>query len=130
MAEKNLRQVVTIHADPATVYRTLLDPEEHATFTGAAADLTPRPGGTFSHYDGSLEGIVVALEKDRRIVLAWRSNDWPKGHYSIADFHLAKSRGGTRLTFSQYGIPSADFADIRDGWRQYYWTPLKQYLEE
>ncbi len=129
MAVKNLRQTVTIRATPHDVYTTLVNPKEHATFTGAAARMVAKPGGRFAHYDASLEGVVVHLEKDRRIVLAWRSNEWPKGHYSIADFVLTKVQGGTRLEFSQFGIPASDFADISDGWRQYYWTPLKTYLE-
>jgi activator of HSP90 ATPase len=129
MAVKNLRQTVTIGASPHAVYTTLVNPKEHAKFSGAEARLDPRPGGRFSHYDGSLVGVVVHLQKDRRIVLAWRSTGWPDGHYSIADFRLSPVGKGTRLEFCQYGIPSSDFADIADGWRQYYWAPLKTYLE-
>jgi activator of HSP90 ATPase len=126
---KNLRQTVTIRASPHAVYTTLVNPREHAKFSGAAARIEAKPGGRFSHYDASLEGMVVHLEKDRRIVLAWRSTGWPEGHYSIADFVLTKVGSGTRLAFSQFGIPASDFADIADGWRQYYWAPLKAYLE-
>jgi activator of HSP90 ATPase len=129
MAVKNLRQVVTIRASPHAVYTTLVDPKEHAKFSGAAAKMVARPGGAFSLYDASLVGVVVHLEKDRRIVLAWRSTGWPEGHYSIAEFLLTKAAGGTRVEFSQYGIPASDFADISDGWRHYYWAPLKTYLE-
>ncbi|MGA8275911.1 MAG: SRPBCC domain-containing protein [Thermoplasmata archaeon] len=128
-AVKNLRQTVTIRASPHEVYETLVNPKEHAKFSGAAARMVAKPGGHFSHYDGSLEGVVVHLEKDHRIVLAWRSTGWPQGHFSIADFLLTKVGGGTRLEFSQFGIPTSDFADISDGWRQYYWAPLKSYLE-
>ncbi len=129
MTVKNLRQSVTIRASPHDVYTTLVDPKEHAKFSGGAARMAAKPGGHFSHYDGSLEGVVVHLEKDRRIVLAWRSTGWPEGHYSIADFLLTKVGKGTRLDFAQYGIPASDFADISDGWRRSYWAPLKTYLE-
>ncbi len=129
MPAKNLRQVVTIRAAPRAVYQALVDPKEHAKFTGADARMVARPGGAFTHWDGSLEGFVVHLVKDRRIVLAWRSSEWPEGHFSIADFQLTKAGHGTRLEFNQYGIPSSDYADIADGWKQYYWEPLKQYLE-
>jgi uncharacterized protein YndB with AHSA1/START domain len=73
MAVKNLRQTVTIRARPHEVYTTLVAPKEHAKFSGAAAKMVAKPGGRFSHYDGSLEGVVVRLEKDRRVGLAWRS---------------------------------------------------------
>jgi len=129
LAVKNLRQTVTIHATPHAVYTTIVDAKEHAKFSGAAAHIVARPGGRFAYYDRSLVGFVLHLENDRRIVLAWRSTGWPEGHYSIADFVLSKVAGGTRLEFSQFGIPAADFSDISEGWRQYYWAPLKMYLE-
>ena len=129
MAVKNLRQTTTIRASPHSVYTTLVDPKEHAKFSGGAARLAAKPGGRFSHYDDSLSGFVLHLDKDRRIVLAWRSSGWPEGHYSVADFVLTRVKGGTRIEFSQYGIPASDFADISDGWRQYYWDALKAYLE-
>lgn len=127
---KNLEQSVTIQAPPSVVYRTLVDPREHARFSGAAAHLTPKPGGPFDHYDGSLSGRVVELVPNERIVLAWRASGWPKGQYSIAQFRLKASGKGTRLEFSQYGVPVSDWDGIVDGWKTYYWEPLKRYLEE
>jgi len=130
MSVRDLRQTVHIKASPHEVFESLVDPREHAKFTGASAKLERRIGGKFAHWDNSLQGVVVDLKKDSRIVLAWRSTGWPEGHFSIAQFDLTPARGGTRLVFSQYGIPADDFADIRDGWKQYYWTPLKAYYEE
>jgi len=129
MIVKNLTQTAKFKASPSAVYRALIDPAEHEAFSGESAEFDPKVGGRFAHYDGSLQGIVVELEKDRRVVLAWRSTGWPKGHYSIAQFVLTKIAGGTRLEFSQFGIPSGDFADIADGWKTYYWGPMKEYLE-
>lgn len=129
MTVKNLRQTLTVRATPKDVYNALVDPVQHARFTGAAAKISSKVGSAFSLWDRSLTGIVVAVERDRRLVLAWRSEGWPKGHYSIAQFTFAKVRGGTRLTFEQFGIPSSDFADIRDGWKRYYWEPLRTFLE-
>lgn len=130
MSARNLRQTVQIKASPHDVFEALVNPREHAKFTGATAKMERRVGGRFAHWDNSLQGIVVDLKKDSRIVLAWRSTGWPEGHYSIAQFDLSPSKGGTKLVFSQYGIPSDDFADIQDGWKQYYWVPLKAYFEE
>ena len=56
---------------------------------------------------------------------AWRANDWPKVHYSRATFALARAKGGTRITFSQSGVPDRHYRSISSGWRGYYWEPLK-----
>jgi activator of HSP90 ATPase len=129
MPVKNLSQRVTFKAPPKTVYEALVDPKIHATFTGETARMDPKVGGRFEHYGGSLSGVVLVLEPGRRIVLAWRSSGWPAGHYSIAQFELLRVAGGTRLKFDQYGIPAGDYQDIADGWKTYYWAPLKEYLE-
>jgi activator of HSP90 ATPase len=120
MAVKNLRQTVTMKATPNAVFDALVDPVGHARFTGEPAKISARAGTAFTLYGRSLTGFVIA----------WRSEGWPKGHYSIAQFVFAKVRGGTRITFEQFGIPAGDFPDIREGWKQYYWEPLRHYLED
>jgi activator of HSP90 ATPase len=70
----------------------------------------------------------VALTKDRKIVQTWRANNWPKGTYSKATFALTRAAGGTKVTFTQTGVPDEFYGEISEGWRRYYWDPLrKQY---
>jgi activator of HSP90 ATPase len=67
---------------------------------------------------------------DKKIVQSWRGSDWPKGHFSKAIFSLKKIKNGTRLTFTQSGVPDQHYRDIRQGWRDYYWKPMKEMLEK
>lgn len=129
MPAKNLHQIVRFRASPKEVYETLVDPRQHARFTGMPAKLERRPGGKFSHYGDSLTGFVLELVPSRRIVLAWRESTWPEGHHSIAWFELEKERGGTHLTFEQFGVPTSRAKDIGEGWKEYYWTPMRAFLE-
>ena len=129
MVYKSLRQVVTFRAKPKAVYHALMDSRSHSEFTGAKARIGSRPGAAFSAYDGSLSGIIVDLVPDRRIVLAWRADSWAEGDYSIARFTLTPAGKGTRVVFEQFGIPSFDYAGVRDGWRDFYWEPMRQLLE-
>jgi activator of HSP90 ATPase len=71
----------------------------------------------------------LQLTKDKEIVQAWRADDWPSGHYSIAIFRLTPVRGGTRLAFQHIGVPDRDFRGINEGWVTYYWKPLKSWFE-
>ena len=73
-----------------------------------------------------LEGKNLKLTKDRRIVQTWRANNWPKGTYSKATFAFARAAGGTRVTFTQTGVPGQFYGEISKGWREYYWTPLRK----
>jgi activator of HSP90 ATPase len=82
-------------------------------------------GGEFK-VGHDLEGKHLTLTKDKRIVQTWRANNWPAGVYSMATFALAKAPGGTRITFTQTGVPSQFYGEISAGWRAYYWGPLRK----
>jgi len=130
MKTKTIRQSVIFKTRPHEVYKALMDSRQHAKFTGANAKISRKVGGKFIAYDGYIEGINLNLVPDRKIVQSWRGSDWPEGHYSRATFSLRKAKNGTRLTFAQTGVPDQEYHDIRQGWRDYYWKPMKEMLEK
>ena len=112
-------------ATPHDLYATLMDGERHGALSGQPTKVSKRVGGAFK-VGHDLEGKHVVLTKDKRIVQTWRANNWPKGTYSKATFALARTTGGTRVTFTQTGVPSEFYGEIAKGWRVYYWTPLRK----
>ncbi|MGH2454583.1 MAG: SRPBCC domain-containing protein, partial [bacterium] len=73
----------------------------------------------------------LALVPDRKIVQAWwcQNRGWPAHHHSRATFALRRVPGGTRLTLTHSGVPAPAYADIKQGWWDDYWTPMKAMLE-
>lgn len=129
METKTVKQTVTFRASPHNIYEALMDSKKHAQFTGGEAKISRKVGGKFTAFDGYSEGINVELVADKKIVQTWRASDWPEGHYSKATFSLKEVEGGTRLTFTQTGVPEEHYEDISQGWRDYYWAPMKKLLE-
>jgi uncharacterized protein YndB with AHSA1/START domain len=128
---KEIHHRVVMHATPKQVFEALMDQKKHAQFTGASAKIIRKAGGAFRCYGTYITGITLEALPGKRIVQAWRSRDWPKGHYSVVTFALAKRAGGkTQLRFTQIGVPASDYTDKNRGWRTYYWEPLKRYLED
>jgi activator of HSP90 ATPase len=127
---KTIRQAVTIKATPRAVYETLMDSRKHAVFTGAPAQISRRPGGRFTAYGSYISGVNLELVPGKRIVQLWRSKGWPKYHYSTVTYALARVKGGTRLTFTQEGVPDDDVKDKTSGWITHYWQPMKAHLEK
>ncbi len=127
---KNIQQTVTFNAKPKKVFKTLLNSAKHSAFTGESAKIERKPGGAFACYGDYITGITLELEPNKRIVQAWRSQNWPKGTYSIVTFNfLRKARGQTELRFSQVGVPANDYALKNKGWRTHYWEPLRRFLQ-
>jgi activator of HSP90 ATPase len=125
MTTKDIQQKSQFKAAPHDVYEALMDSRKHARFTGAPARISRKPGGTFSAYDGYITGVNIELLPDTRIVQAWRGSDWPEGWYSLVVFSLKTVKGGTRLDFTQIGVPAMEYRDIYAGWGEYYWKPMK-----
>ncbi|MDE1828070.1 MAG: SRPBCC domain-containing protein [Candidatus Micrarchaeota archaeon] len=126
---KDLKQTAKFACSPHEIYEMLMDAEKHAQFTGSGAKISRKVGGKFETYDGWAYGKNVELVKDRRIVQLWRGDDWPEGHYSTVTFKLSKSGNGTKLEFTQKGIPVQFYKDISEGWKEYYWKAMKEHLE-
>jgi len=130
MKTKTIEHKVRFRATPKAIYNALMNQQQHTQFTGERARIRAKAGAPFDCYDRYITGIMLDLKPGRRIVQAWRSQNWPDGHYSIVTFALAaKSRGVTELRFTQTGVPSGDYARKNNGWQMHYWQPLKAFLE-
>jgi activator of HSP90 ATPase len=130
MEARTIKQSVTFKVTPHDVYEALMDSDKHSQFTGGKAEISRKVGGRFSAFDGYSEGTNLELVPDKKIVQSWRASDWPEGRYSKVTFSLKEIHGGTRLTFTQTGVPGEQYDDISQGWRDYYWTPMKEMQEK
>ncbi len=130
MKTRIIRQQVTFRASPHEVYEALMDEKKHGRFTQSKTSISRQVGGRFTSGDGYIEGVNLELIPDRKIVQSWHASDWPSGHYSKAAFALTPVKGGTRLTFTHSGVPEEFYDDISQGWRDYYWQPMKEMLEK
>jgi activator of HSP90 ATPase len=104
--------------------------KKHSQLTGSKARITKKVGDKFSIYEGEIEGVNLELVPDRKIVQSWRYSDWPEGHYSKATFLLEENKGAAKLTFTQTKVPEELYEDVAQGWRDYYWQPMKDMLEK
>lgn len=127
---KSFHQTVTFKASPHEVYEALMDSKKHAQFIGSEAKISRKVGGKFSIYGGEIDGENLELAPDKKIVQSWRYSDWPEGEYSKITFSLEEVEGKTKLTFSQTGVPDDKYEDVKQGWKDYYWTPMREMLEK
>ena len=127
---KTIKQTVTIKATPHEIYEALMDSKKHSRFTGAAAKVSRRVGGKFMAYDEYVSGKNLELIEDKKIVQSWTASDWPAGHVSTVTFLLTPVKTGTKITFTHANIPTTDVKNISDGWKEYYWLPMKEMLEK
>ncbi len=130
MKTRNIRQQVTFKASPHEVYELLMDEKKHGAFSQSKTSISRKVGGKFSSGDGYIEGTNLELVPDQKIVQSWRDSDWAEGHYSQATWSFNPVLGGTRMVFTQSGVPADQYETTAQGWREYYWEPMKAMLKK
>ncbi len=130
MKTTTIRQTVTIKATPKEVYEILIDEKKHAKFTESETKIERRVGGEFSAYDGYNAGKIIELIPNEKIVITLRhdEDDWPRDYFSTVTFEMKDGKDGTRLVFTQIGLPIQHAGHINDGWKEHYWRPMKAML--
>ncbi len=130
MKIKTIKQTTLFKASPKEVYELIMDSKKHSAFSGAKTRISQKVKGKFETYDGYCHGYNIELKEGKKIVQAWHfaEDGWPADHFSIATFIFEKVKGGTKLKFSQSGVPEHKYETLKAGWRDYYWKPMKEYL--
>lgn len=126
MKTKTIRQTVTFKARPLEVYEALMDSQKHQSLSGEKAEISDKEGGRFTAWGSHITGINLVLKPGEKIVQAWRATGWWPDHYSIAIFDLQKAESGTRLKFTQIGVPPNRYSGHYRGWIETYWTPMQE----
>lgn len=126
--KKPIKQSITIKATPAQVYETLMDSKLHSELTGSPAEMSNEVGGTFTAYDGYIQGKNLELVPNKIIVQEWRGSgkNWKPDYFSKVRFELTEVPGGTRLDFTHEGVPDEEHDNIEQGWVDNYWDKLEK----
>ena len=124
-----VHQEVEFRVKPRVVYDAYLDSRQHARMTGQPARMSKREGGQFVAGGEYITGTNVELIPGKRIVQAWRASEWPEGSYSILQLELRPKGKGCRLIVDHVGIPDKFRDGVDEGWREFYWNPMKAYFQ-
>lgn len=130
MKTKTIKQGGMFAASPQRIYKILMDSKLHSKVTGDAAKISKKVGGKFSAFSGYATGKNLVLQSGKKIVQTWRASDWPKGATSKITFLFKKAKNGTKLMFTNQGVPEKFAKSIASGWKTYYWQPLNKMLEK
>ena len=126
-----IKQKIVLDAPPNEVYEAFLNPKKHSDFTGSEATGKAEVGAEFTAWDGYISGKNLELEKDKRIVQEWTTTEWPSGYSpSILELLLKEVDGKTELTMIHSRIPADQKEELKQGWTNYYWGPLKRYFRK
>lgn len=126
---ETLELCVFFPATPKKVYDAWMSTKKHAAMTGAGAEIDPSVGGTFTAWDGYIEGKNIELVPNKKIVQAWRTSEFSaRSKDSLVEIFLEKEKNGTRVTLIHTNIPKGQGEGYRVGWEDYYFKPMKKFF--
>jgi activator of HSP90 ATPase len=126
-----ITQKVIVSAMPEEVYDAYMNAKKHAAFTGGKATNNPVVGGAFTAWDGYILGKNLELEKGKRIVQEWVTTDWSEGYPpSKLELTFRGVNGKTEITMVHSDVPAEQEDDLKQGWIDFYWEPLKNYFRK
>ena len=115
---KTFKKTFKINAEPSDVYSALTNPYTIGLWSGYPAVMSEEPGSEFSLWEGDISGKNLEFIKDRKIVQEWYFGD--QAEKSIVTINIQPVRSDSQVTVEQTNIPDDDFADISEGWKEYY----------
>ncbi len=116
---------------PAEVYNAWLSTDGHSRMTGSPASVEGKVGGKFTAWDGYIFGTTLELTPNERILLAWRTTEFPKdAPDSRVEILLEEVNGGTKLTLAHSKMPEDQVDDYRQGWEDFYFKPMREFFRK
>jgi activator of HSP90 ATPase len=127
---KTFKKYFKLAAEPADVYNALTNKVMVEIWTGEDAVMEETVGSEFSLWDGSISGINLEFEKDRKIVQEWFFGEEEEDKKSIVTIKLHPDKKGTIMEVVQTNIPDEAYENIASGWEEDYFDGLNQLFEQ
>ena len=125
---KDYKKYYLISAPPEDVFLALTNPLTIQLWTGEEATMSTEPGSEFSLWDGSITGMNIEFELNKKIVQQWYFGE--QDEKSIVTIKLHPHEQGTSVELRHTNIPDEDYNDIVEGWNESYFRALQEFYEE
>ena len=121
---KNLKRYYILNAEPKDVYNALTNKTMLEIWTDEQAEMEPIAGTSFSLWGGSISGINLEFEENKKIVQQWFFEG--ESEDSIVTMKLHPHKKGTSLELTHSNIPDDAYENISDGWDEDYFGALNE----
>ena len=123
-----IKQTYLINAAPNQVWQALTDQAIIEEWSGAETEFVPEPEAEYSLWDGSICGVIVSVEPNKKLVQTWKPDNWTIEN-SVVSFTLMPDGDGTRVELLHENVEDFDFDGTEEGWDLYYLGAIKRMLE-
>lgn len=115
---KTFKKIFRINASPSDIYAAITNKYTIELWSGYPAEMSTDPGSEFSLWEGDITGRNLEFIQDRKIIQEWYFGE--QDEKSIVTIDINSDGDNSIVTVEHTNIPDDDFAEIAEGWREYY----------
>ena len=123
---KTFKETYSIHADIEDVFAALTNPVTIELWSGHPAIMVAEKGKEFSLWDGDIQGMIIEIEKNKRIVQEWYFGE--QEDKSLATVAMVRDYGRTQITVEHVNIPEDVYENIAEGWSEYIMGAIEKFF--
>lgn len=132
LIDKNMKQIeqsYVIKAPINEVWQAFISPNIIDKWGGGPAIMDDKEGTKFSLWGGEVYGTNIKVIPKKLLVQDWYSGDgWEQPSRLTLSFIDEGDK--TIINLSQGNVPSDEVKDISQGWKDYYFDPIKDIVEK
>lgn len=121
---KNIKRYYILNAEPKDIFNALTNKKMLEIWTDETAEMEPIPGFEFSLWGGSITGVNVEIEENKKIVQQWYFGE--DQEESIVTLKMHPHKKGTSVELVHTNIPDEAYENISDGWDNDYFEALNE----
>lgn len=121
---KDLKRYYTLHAAPKDVFNALTNKKMLEIWTGEPVEMGLEPGSVFSLWGGSISGINLEIEENKKIVQQWFFDE--EDEKSIVTIKIHPHKKGASVELKHTNIPDEAYGNISVGWDEDYFGALSE----
>lgn len=126
---ESLKLSITLPVKATALYKAWLDSKKHTAFTGAKATQSLKVNGKHTAWDGYISGKNLELNLGKKIVQSWRTSEFDnEAPDSTLEVFFDEKDGKTKLTIYHHGLQKGDAKKYTQGWKDFYFKPMKAYF--
>lgn len=122
---KEIKRYYKLNADPKDIYNALTNQKMLEIWTGEEAVMETEANTEFSLWGGSISGVNLEFETDKKIVQQWFFGDDEK-EASVVTIKLHPDKKGTSVELHHTNIPDDAYENISEGWDDDYFGALRE----
>jgi activator of HSP90 ATPase len=122
---KDFKKYYIIPAQSEDIYLALTNPATIQLWTGEPAVMSTVPNTEFSLWEGSIEGMNIAFEPNKKIQQEWYFGE--QENASIVTIKLHQHKQGCSVELVHTNIPNEAYDDIVSGWNENYFGALEEF---